>query len=147
MAELRGGWCTCCGQGVDERDEVGASDDVSDPGVAVAYGERVANGLILMGVRLYNQITGRFLQEDPIYGGNANAYDYCNGDPINCIDLDGKLSWSSIGNFAKKALDNPIVRGVAVGLVVAAICVGTAGIGCAVMAGAAAGAALGGANM
>jgi len=46
--------------------------------------------LTLMGVRLYNPTTGRFLQVDPVYGGSANDYDYCNGDPINCTDLDGR---------------------------------------------------------
>lgn len=53
-----------------------------------------ASGLILMGVRLYNPVTGRFLQVDPIYGGNANAYDYCSGDPINHFDLDGRYGYS-----------------------------------------------------
>ena len=52
-------------------------------------------GLTLMGVRLYNPSTGRFLQVDPIPGGSANAYDYCAGDPINCMDLSGRfyVSW------------------------------------------------------
>ncbi|MFG1880167.1 DUF4082 domain-containing protein [Sphaerisporangium sp. NPDC049003] len=49
-------------------------------------------GFALMGVRLYNPITGRFLQVDPVIGGNANAYEYCGADPINCRDLDGKRS-------------------------------------------------------
>lgn len=31
----------------------------------------------------------RFLQTDPIPGGSANAYDYCNQDPINGYDLGG----------------------------------------------------------
>jgi RHS repeat-associated protein len=47
-------------------------------------------GLVLMGVRLYNPAVGRFLQVDPILGGNANDYEYCNADPINCKDLDGR---------------------------------------------------------
>ena len=47
-------------------------------------------GLTLMGVRLYNPTTGRFLSIDPIPGGSANDYDYCNADPINCTDLDGR---------------------------------------------------------
>ncbi|MFG3496811.1 DNRLRE domain-containing protein [Streptomyces sp. NPDC047886] len=50
-------------------------------------------GLTLMGVRLYNPTTGRFLSTDPVYGGNANAYDYCTADPINCYDLDGRFGW------------------------------------------------------
>ncbi|WP_422732959.1 LamG-like jellyroll fold domain-containing protein [Micromonospora sp. WMMD558] len=52
--------------------------------------------VILMGVRLYSPGIGRFLQVDPIDGGNATAYDYCAGDPVNCTDLDGKWGWGSI---------------------------------------------------
>ncbi|MFE3073546.1 DNRLRE domain-containing protein [Streptomyces sp. NPDC059247] len=48
------------------------------------------SGVTLMGVRLYDPATGRFLSVDPIYGGNANAYEYCGGDPVNCYDLDGR---------------------------------------------------------
>ncbi|MFE9042540.1 DNRLRE domain-containing protein [Streptomyces sp. NPDC007818] len=47
-------------------------------------------GLILMGVRLYNPDTGRFLSRDPVYGGSHNAYEYSGGDPINKFDLDGE---------------------------------------------------------
>ncbi|MFI1293734.1 RHS repeat-associated core domain-containing protein, partial [Streptomyces sp. NPDC020792] len=52
------------------------------------------NGVTLMGVRLYDPSTGRFLSVDPIPGGNANAYEYCNGDPLNRYDLDGKWSFN-----------------------------------------------------
>ncbi|MFE7479859.1 DNRLRE domain-containing protein [Streptomyces sp. NPDC057552] len=52
-------------------------------------------GLTLMGVRLYNPVTGRFLSKDPLYGGNANAYDYCFGEPVNCTDLTGMWSYST----------------------------------------------------
>ncbi|MGW4466349.1 LamG-like jellyroll fold domain-containing protein [Micromonospora sp. NPDC004704] len=52
--------------------------------------------VILMGVRLYSPALGRFLQVDPVDGGNATAYDYCAGDPVNCTDLDGKFGWGSI---------------------------------------------------
>ncbi|MET8102974.1 DNRLRE domain-containing protein, partial [Streptomyces sp. NPDC005236] len=38
-------------------------------------------GLTLMGIRLYNPTTGRFLSTDPVYGGNANAYEYVTADP------------------------------------------------------------------
>jgi RHS repeat-associated protein len=52
-------------------------------------------GLTLMGVRLYNPNTGRFLQTDPIPGGSANPYDYTNQDPYNNVDLDGR--WCAFG--------------------------------------------------
>ncbi|MCX4757042.1 ricin-type beta-trefoil lectin domain protein [Kitasatospora purpeofusca] len=47
------------------------------------------DGDILMGARLYSPALGRFLQIDPMPGGNASTYDYCTGDPVNCTDLDG----------------------------------------------------------
>jgi RHS repeat-associated protein len=57
-------------------------------------------GLVLMGVRLYNALTGRFLQVDPIYGGNANDYDYCNASPVGCVDLNGKWpNWHKVGRW------------------------------------------------
>lgn len=63
-------------------------------------------GLTLMGVRLYNPQTGRFLSVDSIPGGNANAYAYpCN--PINDFDLDGKRKesrWNKLKRLAKEAL-------------------------------------------
>ncbi|GIJ77977.1 hypothetical protein Xph01_24090 [Micromonospora phaseoli] len=48
------------------------------------------SGIMLMGVRLYNPVTGRFLQVDPIYGGSCNPYEYACADPVNNVDLDGK---------------------------------------------------------
>lgn len=51
-------------------------------------------GLTLMGLRLYNPTTGRFLQTDPVANGSATSYDYCNGDPVNCADTSGQCpSW------------------------------------------------------
>ena len=50
-----------------------------------------ASGTILMGVRLYAPWLGRFLTIDPVPGGSATAYDYCNADPVNCTDLDGRF--------------------------------------------------------
>ncbi|MFD6533026.1 RHS repeat-associated core domain-containing protein [Streptomyces sp. NPDC060184] len=50
-------------------------------------GEGVS-GLTLMGARLYDPRTGRFLQVDPVYGGNSDAYTYP-GDPVSMLDLDG----------------------------------------------------------
>lgn len=56
-------------------------------------GETVS-GLTLMGVRLYNPATGRFLSSDPDPEGGANAYAYCSGDAVNCSDPTGLLDYS-----------------------------------------------------
>jgi RHS repeat-associated protein len=66
------------------------------------------SGAVLMGARLYNPATGRFLSADPVYGGSSNAYEYCSGDPVNCTDLDGRWSRSktkyySWGRISAKA--------------------------------------------
>ena len=47
-------------------------------------------GLSLMGQRLYNATTGRFLQTDPVPGGSANCYDYADQDPVDGSDLSGQ---------------------------------------------------------
>lgn len=68
------------------------------------------SGLVLMGVRVYDPTTGRFLQTDPVLKGSPNAYGYP-VDPITMDDLDGlrwlkswtaKLSKASAARLAKK---------------------------------------------
>ncbi|MDQ0934323.1 RHS repeat-associated core domain-containing protein [Streptomyces turgidiscabies] len=51
-----------------------------------------AIGDILMGVRLYDQKNGRFLQTDPVPGGSATAYDYTNQDPTDQYDITGQYT-------------------------------------------------------
>jgi RHS repeat-associated protein len=50
-------------------------------------------GLTLMGVRLYNPASGRFLSIDPIPGGNDNPYLYVT-NPVDGFDLDGRWGWT-----------------------------------------------------
>ena len=105
-------------------------------------------GLVLMGVRLYNPVTGLFLSTYPIPGGNPNSYTYPT-DPITGYDLNGKCwGWGceAIANVARHAWDNSLVRGAIVGVAVGLVCVGSAGVGCALIAGAAIGAAVGAAH-
>lgn len=49
-------------------------------------------GLTLMGVRLYNPTTGRFLSVDPVPGGNDNPYIYVT-NPTDMFDLNGQWGW------------------------------------------------------
>ena len=82
-------------------DEFGNMESSNNVGTD-AYGwlgtdQRAANnpgGLVLMGVRLYNPTTGRFLQVDPVQGGNANPYDYVYQNPVNNVDLNGMWCWT-----------------------------------------------------
>jgi RHS repeat-associated protein len=82
-----------------EYNEYGQARNSADAG-ARRYGwlgqnQRAADtpgGLGLMGSRLYSPTTGRFTSVDPVTGGNANAYDYCHGDGINCTDVSGQVS-------------------------------------------------------
>jgi RHS repeat-associated protein len=70
------------------------------PSSAYSYGwlgsgQRSSNslaGMILMGVRLYDASTGRFLQVDSVAGGNENSFVYP-ADPINRVDADGRAGW------------------------------------------------------
>ncbi|MFD5076503.1 RHS repeat-associated core domain-containing protein [Streptomyces sp. NPDC058371] len=71
-----------------------------DAAAAAKYGslgayQRANDGLAgytLMGVRVYDPATGRFLQTDPVYGGNTSAYIYP-GDPIGQTDTSGELNY------------------------------------------------------
>jgi RHS repeat-associated protein len=81
--------------------------------------------LFSMGVRLYDAHVGRFLEVDPSPGGSANDYDYCNADPVNCFDLNGKWPWDVIGKVA--AVVGGVVGAVACGIsVICGVAVGVA---------------------
>jgi len=62
-------------------------------------------GLVMLGVRLYDPATARFLSVDPVYGGGDNLYGYPS-DPVNQYDLDGqawkcKAKCALVGNDPK----------------------------------------------
>ncbi|MFI8823834.1 DNRLRE domain-containing protein [Streptomyces sp. NPDC053431] len=81
------------GQGVQRYGWLGAEQRSSE----------ALDDVILMGARLYAPALGRFLQVDPEPGGNANPYDYCAGDPVNCTDLDGNWGFSFKKMFKRVA--------------------------------------------
>ncbi|GAB4465769.1 MAG: hypothetical protein OHK0029_36670 [Armatimonadaceae bacterium] len=49
-----------------------------------------ATGLMRLGHRYYDASTGRFISRDPIRDG-YNWYNYCDSDPINCVDPKGTI--------------------------------------------------------
>ena len=65
-------------------------------GVVLSSGSTVVSsfpGFYYMGARYYDPASGRFLSADPL--GNASSmslYDFCNGDPVNGLDPDGRLA-------------------------------------------------------
>ncbi len=63
-------------------------------------------GILLMGARLYNPVTGLFTSLDPIYGGNDTPYAYPN-DPINKQDTTGQ-AWWRVGLVAASFIPGPI---------------------------------------
>ncbi|MET9434704.1 DNRLRE domain-containing protein [Streptomyces sp. NPDC006551] len=54
-------------------------------------------GITLMGARLYNPATGRFLSVDPVPAGSPNYYGYP-VDPVMLVDLDGR-GWSKVWSY------------------------------------------------
>ncbi|MFF7564911.1 RHS repeat-associated core domain-containing protein [Streptomyces pseudovenezuelae] len=84
---------------VQQYDEYGNALDAT---ASTAYGwlgsyqrdSGTLSGITLMGIRLYDAGSGRFLQSDPVYGGNDNSYEYCRGNPVSCTDLSGAYSYS-----------------------------------------------------
>lgn len=62
---------------------------------------------IQMGDRVYIPGLGRFLQTDPIPGGNENAYTYPN-DPINNADYSGDFSLGNIVKAVKTAVSKVV---------------------------------------
>ncbi|MEY3663505.1 MAG: hypothetical protein RI919_1021, partial [Actinomycetota bacterium] len=86
-------------------DEYGNRDSASTGKLVTydAYGQyeraTTSQGLILMGVRVYNPATNQFTSPDPITGGNETTYTYPN-DPINKTDFDGNWGWGDTLDLA-----------------------------------------------
>ena len=81
--------------------------------------QNALGGLTLMGVRLYNPATGRFLSTDTVTGGNSNSYVYP-ADPINKVDLTGKFSVSPHRGHTNFYFNASDLRAILTGAVIAA---------------------------
>jgi RHS repeat-associated protein len=54
-------------------------------------------GLIWIGARYYDPVAGRFLSADPIgHAACMDLYSFCDGDPINSVDPDGRLGKNAL---------------------------------------------------
>jgi hypothetical protein len=72
--------------------------------------------MVLMGARLYNPTTGRFLSIDPVEGGNDNRYTYP-ADPVNRVDLDGQIDWWLVADIALTVASFAVPGGAVIGAV------------------------------
>ncbi len=74
-----------------------------------------------MGARYYDPVEGRFISADPLgHGASMGLYDYCNGDPVNGLDPDGRcklgLNDGVAGNYNPSSAKNQTVYNAAWGL-------------------------------
>ena len=77
--------------------------DVSRLAEATAWRSRRIDptGFYNLGARYYEPTSGRFLSPDPMgHAASMSLYDFCNGDPVNGFDPDGR---DSLGAFAGMA--------------------------------------------
>ena len=86
--------------------------------------ETTDSGLMFMGVRAFNPVTGQFLSQDPVPGGNETAYNYPN-DPINGSDLTGLAGPMDQYDWMVWGLVTVAVIGLTAGA-----CVASAGVFC-----------------
>jgi len=55
-------------------------------------------GLIYLGVRMYEPVSGIFLSTDPLgHSASQDLYSFCGGDPINSFDPDGRCGGRAVG--------------------------------------------------
>ena len=72
--------------------------DVSQLAAATAWRSRRIDptGFYWLGARYYEPTSGRFLSADPMgHAASPSLYDFCNGDPVNSFDPDGRLAKGS----------------------------------------------------
>lgn len=65
------------------------------------------SGVVAMGARTYVPQLGRFLQQDPVAGGSANAYAYVFGDPVGESDPSGEYTPGQAPPWLREVMENP----------------------------------------
>jgi RHS repeat-associated protein len=74
--------------------------DVSQVAAATAWRSRRidSTGFYWLGARYYEPTSGRFLSCDPLgHAASRSLYDFCNGDPVNFFDPDGRIFGTGLG--------------------------------------------------
>jgi RHS repeat-associated protein len=75
-------------------------------------------GFYYLGARYYEPTSGRFLSVDPLgHAASRSLYDFCNGDPVNFFDPDGRCKddpgyLKQTGQFLAKSADFLINLGI-----------------------------------
>jgi len=80
--------------------------DITRVAEATAWrGRRIdPTGYYNLGARYYESMGGRFLSADPMgHTSSMSLYDFCNGDPVNSFDPDGRCLKSAGQGLAKGA--------------------------------------------
>jgi RHS repeat-associated protein len=88
-------------------------------------GTQDPTGLTHIGAREYDPSLGRFISVDPVFDTDdpqsMTGYSYCNADPVNCVDADGrwgfKKFFSKVAAVASVASMIPGPIGTAAGLI------------------------------
>jgi len=77
-------------------------------------------GFYYLGARYYEPTSGRFLSVDPLgHAASRSLYDFCNGDPVNYFDADGRFAGT------------PLSAGEYFGAVGSGLWTGAGNVGCA----------------
>jgi RHS repeat-associated protein len=62
-------------------------------------------GFYYIGARYYDPMSGKFTSPDPLgHAASMSLYDYCNGDPVNGLDPDGRCSTINLNDDGARQL-------------------------------------------
>lgn len=118
--------CTGTPQKVLAYDAYGVASETGADGddIGFAQGRQISNDLVLLGVRLYQPSTGRFLSPDPVFA-LGSQFAYAEGNPLSLWDRTG--AQASAAEIRSASFDTVIASGAtaSVSLALAAVFTGT----------------------